>query len=234
MSTTIHSSIYVLLGCPGSGKGSFAQSIQSSGYEYEHLSTGEILRDEVKRETEFGQQYKDAILNHLRDVIPFQRIQDLLEQRMEMAIAAQKGVILDGYPKSIVQCEHLERFVQKIQEKGLKTKIIVVLLDVNEQDAIIRISHRETCVKCSKLYNSTFSPAKEKGKCDICGGQLTKRIDDNPSNTEKRVVEFKRNMRPVIEYYATQNRLQLLNGNGKPEDCFQRFMEFHRFMHRKA
>lgn len=225
MSTTagIHPSIYVLMGCPGSGKGTFAQAIKSEGYD--HVSTGNITREEVKHETKFGLKYKDAILNHVIGGIPFEEIQKLVEQRLEKAILEKKGVILDGYPKTKEQCELLDIFIQK---KELKDKVVFVLLDVKEEDVIDRILYRQTCEKCSKIYNSKFSPSKIPNECDECHVTLTKRMDDNAKGTKKRVYEFKSKMQPVIEYYTSSNRLSKIDGNATPESCLERFFNFHR------
>lgn len=229
ITTGVHPSIYVLLGCPGSGKGTFAQAIKSEGYD--HVSTGDITREEVTRGTEFGLKYKDAILNHVIGGIPFEEIQKLVERRLEQALLEQRGVILDGYPKTKEQCEFLDSFIQK---KELKDKVVFVLFDVKEEDVIDRILHRQTCEKCGKIYNSKFSPSKIPDLCDVCHGTLTGRIDDNAQGTKKRVYEFKGKMQSVIEYYTNSSRLSVIDGNATPEVCLERFADFHRLMHNKV
>lgn len=207
MSTTtgVHPSIYVLLGCPGSGKGTFAQAISSE--KYDHISTGDITREEVKNATEFGLKYKEAILGHVIGGIPFEEIQKLVEQRLEKAVSKQRGVILDGYPKTKKQCELLDLFIQK---NALQDKVMFILLDVKEADAIDRILYRQTCEKCAKIYNSKFSPSKIVDECDHCHGMLTKRMDDNVEGTKKRVYEFKGKMQPVLDYYTSSSRLYVI------------------------
>jgi adenylate kinase len=223
----IHPSIYVLLGCPGSGKGTFAQAISSKGYD--HVSTGDITREEVRNRTKFGLKYKDAILNHVIGGIPFEEIQKLVEQRLENAISQRKGVILDGYPKTKEQCQLLDRFIDK---NRLKDKVVVVLLDVLEKDVIDRILFRQTCEKCSKIYNSKFSPSKIPNKCDSCQGALKCRMDNNIAGTKKRVYEFKEKMRPVLEYYKSAHRLHVLDASAPPEVSRAKFIDFHRQMQR--
>lgn len=231
MSTTtgIHPSIYVLLGCPGSGKGTFAQAIKSEGYD--HVSTGDITREEVRNETEFGLKYKDAILNHVIGGIPFEEIQKLVDQRLERAVTEQRGVILDGYTKTLEQCELLDTFIHKY---ALQDRVVFLLFDVKEEDAIDRILYRQSCEKCGKLFNAKFSPSTTPDTCDLCHGSLTKRMDDNSHATEKRVHEFKEKMHPVIEYYTLSDRLIVLNGNGSPEACLERFISFHQQMQIKV
>ena len=221
--TVVHPSIYVFLGCPGSGKGTCAQAIKSEGYE--HLSTGDITREEVKKETEFGLKYKEAILNHVIGGIPFEEIQRLVEQRLGKALSEQKGVILDGYPKTKEQCELLDQFIQK---HDLKDKVVFALFDVKEENAIDRIQYRQTCDKCSKVYNSKFSPPKISDECDACHVPLTKRIDDHIEGTKKRVYEFKSKMEPVIEYYTKDRRLSIFDVNSMPDICLEKFLSFHR------
>ena len=231
MSTTtgVHPFIYVLLGCPGSGKGTFAQAIKPEGYD--HVSTGDITREEVRNETEFGLKYKEAILNHVIGGIPFDEIQKLIDQRLERAVTEQRGVILDGYPKTLEQCELLDAFIQK---KSLEGRVVFILLNVEEEDAIDRILYRQSCEKCGKLYNAKFSPSKIPDICDSCAGALTKRMDDNSDGTRKRVYEFKEKMQPVIDYYTSSNRLSVLDGNGSPEVCLERFLSFHQQMQMKV
>ena len=224
---SIHPSIYVLLGCPGSGKGTFAQAISPEGYD--HVSTGDITRDEVKNKTEFGLKYKEAILEHAIGGIPFEEIQRLVERRLEKVVLGRKGMILDGYPKTIEQCELLDGFIQR---NGLEDKVVFVLLDVKEEDAIERIQWRQTCDQCGKLYNAKFSPAKKPDACDVCHGVLTKRMDDNTQATMKRVYEFKTKMQPVLEYYTRGNRLNTLDGNATPEVSLERYANFHRMWYK--
>lgn len=198
--------IYVLLGCPGSGKGTFAQKLKSQGYD--HLSTGDMTREEVKNETAFGIKYKEVILNHVQNGIPFEEIQKLIEQRLEKAINEQRGIVLDGYPKSVPQCQFLDQFIEK---KELKERVAFILLEVDEEEAILRIQFRETCEKCHKIYNVKLAPPKNLGKCDTCEGSLAKRMDDNIETTRKRVYEFKNKMGAVIDYYNKTNRLQKID-----------------------
>lgn len=213
--------MYVLIGCPGSGKGTFAQNFK----EYDHLSTGDITRVELRNETEFGLKYKDAILNHVIGGIPFEEIQNLVEQRLEKSLKEQKGVILDGYPKTVGQCELLDEFIHK---NDLKGRVIFIFFDVFEETAIDRILYRQTCEKCNKIYNSKFFPSINPDVCDECQGNLSKRMDDNIESTKKRVYEFKDKMKPVIEYYSNSSRLDMINGNSSPEVCSALFFDFHR------
>lgn len=218
--------IYVLLGCPGAGKGTFAQSIKHKGYD--HVSTGDITRDEVKNGTAFGIKYKDAILNHVIGGIPFEEIQRLIEERLENALQHHRGVILDGYPKTLEQCELLDAFIER---NALRDRVMIVLFDINEEEAIDRIQFRQTCEKCNRIYNSKYSPANDIDTCDDCQGMLTKRMDYTIESTKKRVYEFKDRMGPVLDYYTSTNRLIRINGNMSPESSLSLLLEFQASQH---
>lgn len=220
--TEVRPAIYILLGCPGAGKGTFAQAIISD--RYEHISTGDITREEIKKETEFGLKYKEAILNHVMGGIPFEEIQKLVEQRLENAWRHQKGVILDGYPKTLEQCKFLDSFIQK---KELKDRAVVVFLEVNEEDVIDRILCRQTCSKCNRVYNSRFAPAKNAEECDDCHIKLTQRLDANIESTKKRVREFRVKVEEVMQYYSSSNRLNVLDANSPHDACLEKFLRFH-------
>jgi len=219
--TTVQPLIYVLIGCPGSGKGTFSQAMKSEGYK--HFSIGDFARKQIKKETQFGQTYKEAILKHAME-IPFEVIQEIVDKRLEKCVSKQRGLILDGYPKTRGQCELLDEFIEK---NGLEKRVVVVLLDVNEELAIDRILYRETC-KCGQIYNSKFSPSKVPDECDECHEKLTKRLDYDEEGTKKRVSEFKSNAKEVIEHYTSSGRLNELDANADPEVCLEKFMELHR------
>ncbi|MES2121252.1 MAG: nucleoside monophosphate kinase [Chlamydiota bacterium] len=220
--TEIRPSIYVLLGCPGAGKGTFAQAIQSEGYD--HISTGDIIREELRNETEFGLKYKDAILNHVIGGIPFEIIDQLVLQRLRRGLEEQKSVILDGYPKTVEQCRLLDTF---IQERSLEGRVVFILLDVEGETAIDRILYRQSCEKCGKLYNAKFAPSQIPETCDLCQGPLTKRLDDSVEGNRMRIYEFKAKMQPVIAHYTPTNRLHFLDGNGSLATCLERYLSFH-------
>lgn len=222
-SITVHPFIYVLLGCPGSGKGTFAQAIKSEGYD--HVSTGDIIRGKAQNDPAFGLKYHDAILNHVIGGIPFEVIQQLVEERLENAISERKGVILDGYPKTKEQCELLDAFIQKNELKG---KVSIVLIEVEKEKAMDRILYRQTCDKCGKIYNSKFSPSKISDQCNECPGVLIKRMDNDALLNSQRIDEFEAKMHPVIEHYASSGRLRKLDGNIAPDVCLEEYIRFHR------
>ncbi len=200
--TTVQPLIYVFIGCPGSGKGTLSEAMKSEGYE--PFSIGDFARKQIKKGTPFGQTYEEAILNHTIGGIPFEVIQKIVDERLEKSVLEQKGLILDGYPKTRGQCELLDAFIQK---NGLEKRVSVVQLDVNEDVAIARILYRQTCETCSKIYNSKFSPSKVPDECDKCQGKLIKRLDYDVEGTKKRVYEFKGKVQEAIDYYSSRDAL---------------------------
>ena len=216
--------LYVFLGCPGSGKGTLSQAIKSEGYE--HISTGDILRAELKEPaTEFGLKYKDAILGHVLGGIPFDEIQKLIDTQLANALTNHRRIILDGYPKTTEQCKLLEQF---IQQNNLTGRTAIILLDVAAEKVIERISHRQVCLKCNHIYHALFSPAKCKNQCDACSSTLSERADADEENTKKRVREFPEKMGNVIQYYKEQKSLHVIDANAPLEECLAKFLEFHR------
>ncbi len=195
--------IYVLIGSHASGKGTISQLLEAEGYA--HISTRDIARDEVQSGNSLVPSYREGVLNHR--LVPPEIIQNLVEQRLRKAIEGQKGIILEGYPKSVSQCEFLERF---ISEQGVETRTIYLFVDVLPENAIDRTVFRQVCDRCKQIFNSKFSP-----------------IEDRTEGAVRRAQEFKKKMQPVLDYYAKQGRLHMLDGNATPQACKENFSRFH-------
>ncbi len=213
----VRPAIYVIEGCPGSGKGTFAQTIKKEGYV--HLSTGDIMRHELEQNTEIGLKYNKEILNH--DPMPLAVINTVVEQRLKAALKENKGIILDGYPRFLEQCEFLDYF---LEENNLKGKTVFLYIEIDPETAIERIAYRQTCRKCNEVYNLKFSPPKIEGECDVCHEKLGKRVDDDVEVTKKRVYAFKEALKDVLHYYSSADRLRVLDGKSQPGT----FLDFHR------
>lgn len=192
----------VLLGPPGAGKGTQAKLlVEKTGLT--HLSTGDILRDEVARGTDLGKQAK-AYMDR-GDLVPDQLIIDMIRGRIESA----SGFILDGFPRTVAQAEALEKI----------TPIdIAINIDLSRDEVIRRLSARRVCRNCGRIYNLISNPPKVDGKCDVCGGELYQRDDDRPEVIKNRYDVYMAATAPLIEFYRTRGLLTRVNGQ-QPTDA---------------
>ncbi len=199
----------ILLGPPGAGKGTQAKRIvEKTGLL--HLSTGDILRDEVARGTELGKQAK-AYMDR-GDLVPDELIIGMIRGRIENA----DGFILDGFPRTVAQAEALERI----------TPVDVVIdIELERDEVIRRLSSRRVCRNCGRIYNLISNPPKVDGKCDACGGELYQRDDDRPEVIENRYDVYTSSTAPLIEFYRSRGLLVEVDGKADPDAIFARIME---------
>jgi len=199
----------ILLGPPGAGKGTQAKRIvEKTGLL--HLSTGDILRDEVARGTELGKQAK-AYMDR-GDLVPDELIIGMIRGRIEDA----DGFILDGFPRTVAQAEALEQI----------TPVDVVIdIELERDEVIRRLSSRRVCRNCGRIYNLISNPPKVDGKCDACGGELYQRDDDRPEVIENRYDVYTSSTAPLIEFYRSRGLLVEVDGKADPDAIFARIME---------
>jgi len=184
----------VIFGPPGSGKGTYA-SLLKKRLDIPHISTGELVREEIQNKTELGieiRKYSDA-----GQLVPDEVIIKILKKRL--APIMSKGFILEGYPRSIEQARQLEN-VTKVD--------IVINLDVPDRVIVDRLSSRIQCKNCGSIYNERTLRPKISGKCDKCGAELFKRADDQPDVILERLRIYKANSSPVLDYYRTKKLLK--------------------------
>ena len=189
----------VLLGAPGAGKGTVAQQLVAE-FGIAHISTGDLLRAAVKSGSELGVQakkYMDA-----GELVPDQLVIDLVKERLG-ADDAQKGFILDGFPRNTVQAVTLD------SELGALERSIdaALLIDVESKVIVERLSSRRTCRACG--YTGTAVDAV----CPKCGGEMYQRDDDKPETIQNRLDVYEKNTSPLVEYYRGQGRLTVVNGD---------------------
>ena len=194
----------VLLGPPGSGKGTQAVRL-ATAFGLQHVATGDILRDEVARQTDLGQKAK-AFMDAGR-LVPDQLVSDMIAARL------QDKFILDGYPRSLPQAESLTAL---LKQKGWSLDA-VLNLQVPEDEIVARLSGRLVCLQCKTVF-----AAGTKGSCAKCGGNLGKRADDNPATVRERLAVYHEKTKPLEDYYQKAGLLQNVPGVGKPDDIFQR------------
>jgi len=185
----------ILLGPPGAGKGTYASRL-TARLGVPHISTGDIVREEIKVQTELGKRIKGY--SDRGKLVPDNIMRDLLRKRLD-AQDCERGFILDGFPRTLSQAESLDR-ISRID--------LVINLNVPDDVIILRLSSRLVCRKCGAIYNRLTLKPKEDDICDRCGGQLYTREDDQPNVVQERLNVYRRQTEPLIEYYRSKGILR--------------------------
>jgi adenylate kinase len=203
--------VLILLGPPGSGKGTQAAMLHDK-FQLPHISTGDLLREHIRKGTELGQ--KAQVYIDKGQLVPDSLIMDLLFDRVSQKDCV-KGYILDGFPRTLPQAESLQNRL-----KGRVTPIIINL-DLKDSDVIERLSKRVTCEKCGTPYHLTYSPPKAEGTCDKCGGHLVQRSDDTKEVISKRLKVYHEQTEPLIKYYESAKLLHTVSCEQPKDKVFQ-------------
>ena len=187
--------VVILLGAPNSGKGTFARKIAEK-YAIPQISTGDILRAEVKKLTDLGKKAKEYMESG--GLVPDALIMQIFQKRIGQN-DCQRGFILDGFPRTINQAEKLDEILNNDKKVALK----IVNLDVDKEILYQRSANRYTCADCSKTYSIKEGYNPETSKCD-CGGKLIKRADDTPEVLTNRLVSYEKQTLPLVNYYGAK------------------------------
>ena len=199
-----------IFGPPGGGKGTQAKII-SDHFGIKHISTGDILREEVRRGTELGLQAKGYM--ERGELVPDELILRILEKAME---GAEKGFILDGFPRTIPQARALDSSVSLDE---------VLNIVVPDEEIVRRITGRLVCPKCGATYHEINSPPKRPGVCDRCGSRLIKREDDTEETVKRRLEAYHRETEPVLDYYRNKGIVVDFDGVGSIEEISKRIIQ---------
>jgi adenylate kinase len=200
----------LLLGPPGAGKGTQSSNIVQT-YGVEHVTTGDALRSnkgmdisdlDVEYDTpggfmDAGELVPDAVVNEI----------------VKTALREADGYVLDGYPRNLDQAEYLDEITDLD---------VVAFLDVPREELVERLTGRRICDECGANYHVEFSPPEEAGVCDECGGELVQRDDDTEETVRERLSVYDENTRPVIEHYDEQGELSRIDGEGSPDEVWER------------
>jgi adenylate kinase len=205
----------VLLGAPGSGKGTQGV-VLSKKFNIPQISTGDLLRAAVKAGSELGMKAKAAM--DAGALVSDDIVIGLIRERLKEA-DAQNGYILDGFPRNIPQAQALDAMLEQL-EQPLQG---VVLLDVAFEELMQRLTGRRTCKDCGAIYNVYLSAPKQEGVCDSCGGELFQREDDNEETIGNRLKVYEDQTAPLVHYYAEQDKLHTIAGVGDVNDITAKF-----------
>lgn len=208
----------ILMGPPGAGKGTLAKQLKSS-FDLVHISTGDMFRENIKGGTELGLLAKSYI--DKGDLVPDQVTIDMLKDRLAKK-DCEKGFLLDGFPRTLPQAEALEKLSKEIN----RPIDVVVNLDCNNEELIRRISGRRVCKNCGAPYHIVTMKPKVEGVCDLCGGPLYQRADDNEEALKVRLDHYVHDTKPLLEFYENRGLLKNFNSLMGSQELFNQVSEF--------
>lgn len=189
----------VLLGAPGSGKGTVGKII-AEDLKLAHISTGDLFRENLKNETELGKEAKQYM--DKGELVPDEVTIKMLRERLN-GDDVENGAVLDGFPRTGVQAVSLDNML-----KEMNAKVDMALnIDVPFDEIVERIANRRSCKGCSEIYNVVFNPPKVEGICDKCGGELYQREDQKPEVVENRLQVYSKTAEELINHYKKANIL---------------------------
>lgn len=200
----------VLLGPPGAGKGTQAEILKGK-YGFPHVSTGDLLRESVKKKTEVGKEAKGYMEEG--KLVPDNIVIKILIEELEKL----ENFMLDGFPRTKQQALDLDRELNKL-EKPLQ---YVLYFNTSDETSIQRLAGRRICKKCGANYHVKNRPPTEENKCDKCGRELIQRKDDNPEVVQKRLEVYKKEIKPLLKYYENKDIIIELNGDKDAQEVFK-------------
>jgi adenylate kinase len=203
----------ILLGPPGSGKGTLAQKM-GERYHIPQISTGDILRGAVKERTPLGieaQGYMDQ-----GRLVPDEVVVGIVRERLT-ASDCNGGFILDGFPRTLPQAEALDATLGEMKREIDH----VISIEVGNEELLRRLTGRRTCRNCGAMYHVIFNPPAQEGICDACGGELYQRDDDQEDTIRARLKVYEEQTAPLIAYYKNKGLLRTIDGVGEIEEIFQ-------------
>lgn len=205
------------MGPAGAGKGTMSDLILKE-YDIPHISTGDMLRDNVRNNTELGnlaKSYMDA-----GNLVPDDVIIAMVEKRLQED-DCQKGYLLDGFPRTLVQAEAFE----KIENKIGKPVECVIALEVGFDTLVERITGRRICPKCGAIYHIHNKPSKVEGICDVCGSELIQRKDDTVEQLTVRMDGYEKSTKPVIDFYDKRGIVSYIDASQETAAVFEKVKE---------
>jgi adenylate kinase len=205
--------VVILLGPPGAGKGTQAARL-SAALGLPHVSTGDLFRENLAQGTELGsraRQYMDA-----GQLVPDDLVLEMLFDRVSRKDCTG-GYLLDGFPRTLAQAEALDR---RLSQDARRVRLQVLDLAVPDGVLVDRLTGRRTCRQCANIHHVRTAAPRVAGRCDRCGGELYQRPDDSSEIVARRLAVYRRDTRPLEEYYSERGLLRQVDGDRAPEDVF--------------
>ena len=207
---------FVFIAPPAAGKGTQSKMLVEK-YGYEHVSTGDLLREEIAKKTELGMQINEVI--SAGKLVNDELVLKMLKAKLKSIINDNKSFIIDGFPRTFNQAKLLEEVLTSLNNEDYK----VIYMDLDYEEAKNRVLGRLMCLNCGKSYNDKITSLmpKVEGKCDSCGDLIEKRSDDTEETFKVRFDTFIENTKPIIEFYNSNNKLINIDANESAEDIFK-------------
>ena len=200
----------ILMGLPGAGKGTQASEIVKK-FPIPHISTGDMFRKAIKDETDLGKEAKSYM--DRGELVPDEVTVGIVKERISED-DAKKGFLLDGFPRTIEQAEALNSIMSELDREI----DAVINIEVPEEELMNRLTGRRICEKCGTTYHLVFNHPKVEGSCDIDGGKLYQREDDNPETVSNRLSVNVKQSKPILEYYNEKGVLKNIDGSKDIEE----------------
>jgi adenylate kinase len=213
----------ILLGAPGSGKGTQAKRLFEK-FGFPHISTGDILRRALVYSTELGLKAKKFM--QAGDLVPDDVILAIIEERLKLP-DCKDGSIFDGFPRTLQQADGLEALLTRINSH----LDLCLSLEVADERIVARLSARRICSNCGADYNMIINPPPADSHCTLCDSEIIRRGDDHEDTIRNRLAVYRRQTRPLQEYYSGRGLLHIVDGDAAPQDIFQklcRLIDDHR------
>jgi adenylate kinase len=207
----------VMLGPPGAGKGTQAKRV-AAAFELLHISTGDLLREEVAKATALGEEAKGYM--NRGELVPDELVGKMLAKRLHSQQAAL-GCVYDGYPRTAAQAILLDGL---LAELGRRVDA-VLYLNVPDEAILARITGRRSCPSCGAVYHVSTQPPRTQGVCDACGGALVQREDDREEVVRERLRVYREHTAPLLDYYRGRKILREADGGLGPDEVFKRVRE---------
>lgn len=203
----------ILMGLPGAGKGTQASQIIKK-YPIPHISTGDMFRLAIKNGTELGNEAKSYMDSG--ELVPDEVTIGIVKERLSQS-DAKEGFLLDGFPRTVEQAEALNKIMEELNSKIDKT----INVEVPEEELMNRLTGRRICEVCGTTYHLVFNPPKQEGVCDLDGGKLYQREDDNPETVANRLEVNINQTAPLLDFYEDQGVLVNVDGSRDIDEVFK-------------